>query len=383
MDFDELMFRSVMAVLILAIYFALCFGVVALAHFFLTLPMRRAERARLFLELINDGLEQGRTPEQTIISISASYDLSMGVRFHVLAAWIEQNVPFLDALAKVPRFLPPQIVAMLNVGRKLGDIRKIMPACRRLLSDAVSQTRSAFNYLVVLTFVVTPLSIWVFGAMYIFVFPKIREIGAMYVPSHEGSNLLMLLVFNQGLRLLCLQIGLVALIWIGAIIYAGGPRLASWFPILDSVYFRLPWRRKRMQRDFSAMLAILLDAGVPEPDAVTLAADCTANQVFRIRAKRVVEALRSGETLPEALQAMDDSGEFAWRLKNAIHQRGGFTEALSGWNAWLDAKAFQQEQAAAHTITSGLVIWNGVVVGAIAFSVFGVLIAIVNAGVLW
>jgi type II secretory pathway component PulF len=372
-----------MAVLILAIYFAVCFGVVALAHFLLTLPMRRAERARLFLELINDGLEQGRTPEQTIQSISAGYDLSMGVRFHIVAAWIEQGVRFLDALAKVPRFLPPQIVAMLNVGKKLGDIRKIIPACRRLLSDAVSQTRSAFNYLVVLTFVVTPLSIWVFGAMYVIVFPKFREIAAMYVPNHEGSNFFMMLVFNQGLRLLWLQISLMVLIWIGALVYAGGPRLVSWFPILDSVYFRLPWRRKRMQRDFSAMLAILLDSGVPESDAVILAADCTTNQVFRIRANRVAEALRSGVALPEAIHAMDDSGEFAWRLKNAIHRHGGFSEALSGWNAWLDAKAFQQEQAAAHTITSGLVIWNGVIVGAIALSVFGVLVSIVNAGVLW
>ena len=93
--------------------------------------------------------------------------------------------------------------------------------------------------------------------------------------------------------------------------------------------------------------------------------------------------MKRGVVLPAAIQAMDDSGEFGWRLKNAIRQRGGFSQALAGWNSWLDAKAFQQEQAVAHTITSGLVLWNGMVVGAIVVSVFAMLISIVNAGVLW
>src|SRR5262245_34951963 len=123
MDYDELILRTFLAVLLTALWFAVLFGIVALAHFLLSLLMRRAERARLFLELLNDGLQQGRTPEQTILSVASSFDLSMGVRFHMLAAWVEQNVPFLEGLAKVPRFLPPQIVAMLTVGKKSGDIR--------------------------------------------------------------------------------------------------------------------------------------------------------------------------------------------------------------------------------------------------------------------
>lgn len=262
-------------------------------------------------------------------------------------------------------------------------IAKVLPACRQLLRDAVSQTRSAMNYLVVMTFVVTPASIWVLWALNVFIFPKFREIahGNIVGVAHPGtvSNLLL----ENGFQLLLLQLFVLALIWCGAFIYAGGPRLASWFPVLHSAYFRLPWRRKRMERDFSTVLAVLLDSGVPEPDAVVIAADCTANRIFQYRAASVADALKRGVALPEAIQAMDVSGEFGWRLRNAIHQHSGFVEALAGWNAWLDAKAFQQEQAAAHTITSGFVIWNGAVVGVIVFAVFGVLISIINAGVLW
>ena len=138
-----------------------------------------------------------------------------------------------------------------------------------------------------------------------------------------------------------------------------------------------------MQRDFSTMLAILLDSGVAEPDAVTLAADCAANGVFRQRAASAVEALKQGLKLTQAVQRMDDSGEFGWRLTNAFHGGAGFLQALAGWHESLDAKAFQQEQAAAHVITTALVLWSGLFVGAVVISVFMFLVSIINAGVLW
>jgi type II secretory pathway component PulF len=138
-----------------------------------------------------------------------------------------------------------------------------------------------------------------------------------------------------------------------------------------------------MQRDFSTMLAILLDSGVSEPEAVTLAGDCVANRVFRHRAARAVEALKQGLKLTQAVQSMDDSGEFGWRLTNAFHGGGGFLPALAGWHESLDAKAFQQEQAAAHGITTALVLWSGVFVGAVVISVFMFLISLIDEGVLW
>jgi hypothetical protein len=56
---------------------------------------------------------------------------------------------------------------------------------------------------------------------------------------------------------------------------------------------------------------------------------------------------------------------------------------LTGWCESLDAKAFQQEQAAALTLTSALVLLNGLFVSLIVLTTFGALIAIVETGVLW
>jgi type II secretory pathway component PulF len=143
-------------------------------------------------------------------------------------------------------------------------------------------------------------------------------------------------------------------------------------PVRDRILYMLPWRRRRLQRDFCATLSLLLDAETPEPAAITLAAEATANHVFVSRARRALEDLSAGKRLQTALKRFDSTGEFSWRLANAAAQQGGFQSALAGWMEALDAKAFQQEQTASQLITTGLVLCNGLVTGLIATGVFAV-----------
>jgi hypothetical protein len=89
--------------------------------------------------------------------------------------------------------------------------------------------------------------------------------------------------------------------------------------------------------------------------------------------------LQQGMKLTEVVQTIDGTGEFCWRLTNACHAHGGFFTALAGWAQALDAKAFQQEQAAAQILSTGLVLFNGLLIGAFAIAVFGLLLAIINS----
>jgi type II secretory pathway component PulF len=173
-----------------------------------------------------------------------------------------------------------------------------------------------------------------------------------------------------------LQMLLVLALYFFAVLFLGGPRFVSWFearllPAADWLWLRMPWRRKRLQCDFSAMLALLLDASLPEEQAVTLAALGTANAAFIRLGRDAVERLRAGMKLADALQYIDDTGEFRWRLKNAGHGGGRFFQALAGWHEWLHARAYQQEQAAAQTISTGLVLLNGASVALVAVVVVG------------
>jgi len=360
-------------------------GVFYALYFFVSLPLRRQERARLFLDLMENGLKQGHSLEHTILSAAEARDRALGVRFHLLAARLEGGMGLGQALESVPHFLPPQIPAMLRAALEAGVIGKILSACREQLQDGVAQVWKAQNYLALLALVISPAWMFVFWVLVVFVFPKYLAIAADLEATSTG--LLQLLAQHKQLLLGC-QLVLLTVFYLGLFLYVGGPRALSWLEkiapaLINEIVFRLPWRRKRMQRNFSSMLAVLLDAGLPEAKAVGLAAQSAANRTFQRRADAVASDLERGVKLTEAVQRLDDSGEFHWRLTNAAHGSGGFLSALSGWHDALEAKAFQQEQAVAQLITTALVLLNGLLVGMLAVSIFRVLIAIIEAGVLW
>jgi len=341
--------------------------------------LRRQERARCFITLLEIGLRQGRTIEQTILSLTQRRVRDMGVFFHLLAAWLERGLRLSAALEEVPRFLPAQINAMIAVGEKIGDIGKVLPACRATLKDAASGALTGVNTIFTLLFVspIGPVVIWFFSFT---VVPKFLEIGR---DMGLTGSLPGRVFFEWGLwvgivtTVAWLAFWLVTLLtgegnWLGRALGLSRSRLAQWFSHL------VPWRRKRMQRDFSVMLGLALDSGVPEEQALRLAADGTASSVFQERAAKAAEALRQGGKLTDAVRLVDGSKEFQWRLTNAAASPSGFSAALAGWHESLEARAFQQEQVASQGITTGFVFLNGLMVGLTTCGVFQMLIAIIE-----
>lgn len=357
-------------------------GVLAvLVHYLLSLPMQRRDRALFFLDLLETVLQRGQPVEQAIISAAENHDRSIGARFFIVAAHLEGGARLGEALAKEPRFLPPQINAILRAGEKLGDLKKVLPACREVLHIASDTVRATMHYMMAILLLFAPFAIWLICLVSIFVIPKFKEVAA-------GANVqlwpLTTFVFAHTFWLVAYEAVLFGVLVAVTMIYIGGPGFVRWFqyrrvPVVDGITWRVPWKQKKLLRTFSAMLAVLLDGGVPEAEAVRLAGDCTANEICRRRVQRVTAALERGIKLNDAVGAFDDSGEFRWRLTNAIHARGGFLQALRGWHETLEAKAFQQEEAATHAVTSGLVIVNGVLVGLIVTAMFGIIIVMVKA----
>ena len=351
-----------------------------LLHFLLSLPMQRRDRALFFLDLMETALDRGQNIELAVLSAAEVHDHSLGFQFYLLAAHIENGARLGEALKKTPGFLPPQVNAILRAGEKLGDIKKGLPACREVLQAPPDTVRTTMQYMVAILMLFAPIACFMIWLITTFVIPKFREVAA-------GANVhlwsLSDFVFTHTSWFIAFEVAVFLTLLAMAVIYVGGPGLvcifrSRGFPLVDWISWRLPWKQKRLQRTFSAMLAVLLDGGVPEAEAVRLAGDCTANEICRNRTARIVAALQQGEKLDEAVRLFDDSGEFHWRLTNASRANGGFLDALRGWHEALDAKAFQQQETAAHVLTSGLVILNGALVGLIATAMFGVLIAILN-----
>jgi general secretion pathway protein F len=363
-------------------------GLGYLLYYCFSLPLRRQEEVRFFLDLVESGLKQGKSVEHTIEGATTSGDRSLGAAFEMLGGHLRRGMGLVAALKFASKLLPPPITAMLKAGQELGDLGKVMAACRDYLKDSVAQMWKAQHYLVLLAFVVTPAWFIVFQVLYVFVMPKLDQI---FMDMSEGSALPASLLFDllrrHGPAFMLTQLLLVLVFYGAAFLYLGGPAVTEWLAkhtgLADVLAFHTPWKRKRMQRDFSAVLAALLDGGVPESQAVILAAEAAGNAVFRARAAQVVAELSHGTHLLEAVQRLDDSGEFKWRLANVARIGQGFSAALSGWHEALDAKAFRQEQTAAQVLTTSMVLVNGVFVGLLCVSVFQMLIHIIEVAPLW
>lgn len=383
---------------------------------FMSLPFRRAERVRRFLELLEAGARTGNL-ERFLVRVSQARETSLGLRFHALAAWLEKGLALDEALERVPRLLPPPITALLRVGRETGQLAAMLPACRERLRDTALFGQLTQSRLWLMACTILPLQLFVCLMISVFVVPKFeaisKDMGAEMAVLTQLMGVFYFLFYNW--PLLFLVIGVPTLTALGVRIL--GPNAWNWLPILwpragqwlvkhflflqrapDWLACRLPWTRHRLQRDFTRVLAQLLDLRLPEERAVRLAADSTANFYYRQRADRTAAALQAGTRLPDALTLLAAGGDLRWRLDVAAHaqtsaprgldgQAGvaktGFHTALAGWLAALDAKAFQEEQAVSHLLTTGFVLANGVLVALLAVGTMQLLISLIAATGEW
>jgi type II secretory pathway component PulF len=242
-----------------------------LIHYLLSLPMHRRDRALFFLDLLETVLQRGQPVEQAILAAAENQDRAIGVPFYMVAAHIEGGARLGEALEKVPGFLPPQITAILQTGEKLGDLKKVLPACREVLRIAPDTVRSTTHYMVAILLVFAPVACWLITLLSVFVVPKFKEVAA-----NVGGGLWPLSAFVFALNDSHVLVGFEILVFLAlmsaAVIYIGGPGFVRWFqfrsvPVVDWISWHIPWKQKKLQRTFSAMLAVLLDGGVPEAES--------------------------------------------------------------------------------------------------------------------
>ena len=372
------------------------FALVALSVWFgmwlVCLPLRRQQSALLVLQIIENGLGQGHAPEVALRRATATRDSTLGLSIHQLVGWLERGLSLSEALDKVPQLMPRPVAALLQAGCAIGAPAKVVPACRARLQSVVGGVQELLSGVWVQLLFMWPVQLLFTGIFIRFVLPKIDM---MVMEMREGSGSgptflalgLVVVAFRYLVWAEVLLLGLVVADFGARALWSSASFPADWrrwcAPLLrahagarDWVEWQLPWRRKRLERDFSVLLAILLDSGMPEERAVTLAADGTANGRFRARATAVVAELRRGVKLTEAVAGMDDTGEFRWRLANAAAGPAQFVAALTGWHETLEARAFRQEQVFAQTTGSVLVLVNGLFVGTLAVGIFQTLISL-------
>ena len=355
------------------VLFFICF--VAWTYRWFFLPVKRREQARFFLELLSLAEESGHSIEQTIIEFSKSGERPLGEQFDRVARHIESGLNLPEALAKVPGYLPAQVVATLKVGHETGGMNMTLPVAQENLREKNQNARGEWVYLVA----VMSIAVMIVGILMTYVIPKFKMIYAdMLEPGEVMPEFtLLVLKISDAIKNNAAALFILLFLLLGVWFYC---KKKGW---LDTFWLLIPWRRKRLQRDYSRVLALLLDSGVPEEKAIELAAQSTSNRTIKKRARKVIAGLQSGLGLTEAIKLMDDSREFQWRLTNALQTEGNFVDALSGWHQSLSARADRQHQTFSTLMETTAVLLLGMVVGSIMVGMFLPLIRLMDKLVAW
>jgi len=334
-------------------------------------PIQRRERTRFFLYLLAQAEESGQSIEQIIISLSKGGEQPLGPQFDRVARHIEwglMNLP--EALAREPGCLPAQVVAIYKVGHEAGDVNMILPVAQENHRENGESVFSGLIYHII----VLSIAVMIVGILMTYVIPKFKAIFAdMLEPGEVLPEFTMLVLkISDTIKNNAAALFIPLLLLLGVWFYC---KKKGW---LDAFWLLMPWRRKRLQRDYSRVLALLLDSGVPEEKAIELAAQSTSNRTIKKRARKVIASLQSGMGLTEAIKLMDDSREFQWRLTNALQTDGKFVDSLSGWHQSLSARADRQHRSFASLIEATMILLLGLIIGSIMIGMFLPLIKLMD-----
>ncbi len=334
-------------------------------------PIQRREQTRFFLYLLAQAEESGQSIEQIIISLSKGGEQPLGPQFDRVARHIEwglMNLP--EALAREPGCLPAQVMAIYKVGHETGDVNMILPVAQENHRENGESVFSGLIYHII----VLSIAVMIVGILMTYVIPKFKAIFAdMLEPGEVLPEFTMLVLkISDTIKNNAAALFIPLLLLLGVWFYC---KKKGW---LDAFWLLMPWRRKRLQRDYSRVLALLLDSGVPEEKAIELAAQSTSNRTIKKRARKVIAGLQSGMGLTEAIKLMDDSREFQWRLTNALQTDGKFVDSLSGWHQSLSARADRQHRSFASLIEATMILLLGLIIGSIMIGMFLPLIKLMD-----
>lgn len=361
------------------------------------------EETELFLDTVEAGIADGLGVGNALAGLTEQHGRAVSPAWHHAVADLQAGRSLTDALDRNPELLPAPIAGLLKTGEATGEWRAVLAGARRWLGRPKPGTLPLAEHAEDGSYPPTRLNPWSHGVMFNAVLMAVfggavtwllgATVFGTIAVSMENLDVeptaMLVLVRDWYPAVMVAQAMCAAAMVALALACLGGPRLGLWLERLVPARARawlqaLPWRRRRAVRDFSVMLAALLDAGANEEAALRQAAAWTdGTGPLRAGAEATVAELRAGVWLPEALQHLDSDEELHWRTTLAVTRAGGFGEALRGWQESLEARAQQQEAMAG----GALLLWgelaNGLLVALLAATVIGVLVVMADMSWLW
>jgi type IV pilus assembly protein PilC len=349
------------------------------AEFHLGGKLVKPEVVMAFSRQLASFLEAG-IPIYTALEIVGEETASEPMRVVIadIAESIQRGTGFAQAAAAHPKVFPTYYRSMLISAEYTGHLDEVLDHLANDLERDLAARRkvkSALTYPVVVLFVACVAMI----VMAIFVLPKFgnlyRSLGAkLPLPTRMLLGLTDFLTKDWPFL-----VGGVALIWGTVLAVVGGKRgkvrrdrVTMRLPVLGEMFHLISLER------FCRVLAALVNAGVPLPEAIGVSADSTNNSIFVSKMGTVRDVLMRGGGLSAPIAETDLFPIAARQMMRVGEQTGALGPQLTKAAGYYEREVGFKMKKATDLFEPAVILLVGVIVGFVAvaqvsamYSIFG------------
>ncbi len=373
-------------------------AIVGLLFLIVSHPVRRRRRIFELIEMLKLGLSSTGSMTSGLDMVVRSQDRSMDrfvMRFYKWLLASGHPSEFLNARRNLGwGYLPASIKGILSSCWGVVSDEKLVQLLENCASHSWSQgsafqNRKQINLVPVL--VISFLLLMIFSWFSLVILPRFNSI--MSATMGGDDPMIHLSAFSTEFLRLASAYGhatfvppvLVSVLACIIILYAGrGIFHRSFEPFSRFIEGHadriIPYRRQLAEKDFAMNLCALLDAGIPESEAVDLACQSVSRPHWNQKRREAQSLMAGGSALPEVLDSVLEDPSLKWRFRNLLHSVSPRNPGLHGrllpWAEMVSRKAAAAASMALDILLMGFIFLYGFIIAAMAFAIFDMLSAI-------
>lgn len=290
---------------------------------------------------------------------------------------LHAGVPFSQALAMHEAIFPPYYIGILRSAEETGRLDSVLEQLSSYMErdlEARNKLRAALMY----PSVIAVAAIGVVVLMATYVLPKLTDFFADWGAKMPLSTRILMGISdffaNYWYVTPLVFLGIVGLIMAGKYTDRGRH-------IRDTMLLKLPLIRDVVRfaavERFSRILASMLSAGVPMPEAMAAATRSTNNSVFEAQLKTVGEAMLQGEGMAGPIAVSDAFPRAAMHMIRVGEETGTLDDQLSNIGAYYGSELEYKLKRLTTLFEPAVIVFMGIIVGFVAVamvqSIYGVM----------
>ncbi|MBZ0272427.1 type II secretion system F family protein, partial [bacterium] len=283
---------------------------------------------------------------------------------------VERGSQFWSALARHPELFNPMTVNIIRTGEESGSLVKVMDylaTYRDREEDMARMVQRAVTYPMIILIIAL-------GVMLLVLTTIIPQFAVQYSRAQVELPWPTRLIINFSEA--ATNVGLVffVLVAFGIWIYRRSDQVGGIKNFVDRMKLKLPVFGRVLTNiytvQFSAMLAILLKAGLPMPRALDLVRDTMPNVLFKDAFAFVKDSIEKGRTLNESFQPIDVVPPLVKDMVAVGEEAGTLPLVLDQITAIYQKDVDHETAMMGELIEPFLILGLGVIAGFIAISIF-------------